>query len=349
MVHTVYEVADLAGVSIATVSRVIHGSRLVHPDTRDRVLAVIKETGFVPDGSAQGLSRRRKDVVGLVALDRGGDEIDIETTSPLFMDELVHAVEAVLRRTEFSLLLTLGPAGEAFRQRVWSLSGKVDGLLLAEEVMPADGMAALARRIPVVVVSGRRQQADMDVVAVDNRGGVRALASHLVGEHGYRRIGFVAGPDDSPDARERLAEFRHAVAGHEGCLVDPVLTGDFSEASGSAAARALLGRRPLPDAVACANDQMAVGVLRQFHEAGVAVPVTGFDDIYAARLVRPELTTVRQPFRSLGRSATERLLARIDDRALPALTEILPTTLIVRASCGCGAAEHLGEGLGAPP
>jgi LacI family transcriptional regulator len=329
---TVYEVADLAGVSIATVSRVIHGSRLVHPDTRDRVLAIIEEVGFVPDASAQGLSRRRKDVVGLVALDRGGDEIDIETTSPLFHDELVHSVEAVLRGTDLSLLLTLGRAGEGFQRRIWSLSGKVDGLLLTEEIMPADRLLALARRIPVVVIAGQRREAGLDVVAVDNRSGVRALASHLIKEHDYRRICFVAGPEDSPDAGERLAEFRRAAAGR---MLDPVLTGDFSEASGSAAARVLLRQHPRPDVVACANDQMAIGVLRQFQQARVNVPVTGFDDIYAARLVRPGLTTVRQPLRSLGRAAARRLLARIDDRALPALTQVLPTTLVLRASCGC--------------
>jgi DNA-binding LacI/PurR family transcriptional regulator len=91
-VSTVYEVADRAGVSTATVSRVIHGSNLVHPDTRERVLAVIEELGYVPDGSAQGLSRRRKDIIGLAALERGVTEVGIEKNSPLFMDELVHAV-----------------------------------------------------------------------------------------------------------------------------------------------------------------------------------------------------------------------------------------------------------------
>jgi LacI family transcriptional regulator len=135
-VSTVYEVADRAGVSTATVSRVIHGSNLVHPDTRERVLAVIEELGYVPDGSAQGLSRRRKDIIGLAALERGVTEVGIEKTSPLFMDELVHAVESVLRGTDCSLLLTFGPAGEPFQRRIRSLSGKVDGLLVAEEVMP---------------------------------------------------------------------------------------------------------------------------------------------------------------------------------------------------------------------
>ena len=110
---TVYEVANLAGVSTATVSRVVHGSNLVHPDTRERVLAVIEELGYVPDGSAQGLSRRRKDIIGLAGLERGVTEVGIEKTGPLFMDELVHAVEAVLRGTECSLLLTFGRARRA--------------------------------------------------------------------------------------------------------------------------------------------------------------------------------------------------------------------------------------------
>ena len=97
---TVYDVARLAGVSTATVSRVVRGSDLVHPETRQRVLVVIEQLGFVPDGSAQGLSRRRKDIIGLVALERGLDEIDIEHNSLLFVDQIVHAAEAVLRPSE---------------------------------------------------------------------------------------------------------------------------------------------------------------------------------------------------------------------------------------------------------
>ena len=336
---TVYEVADRAGVSTATVSRVIHGSNLVHPDTRERVLAVIEELGYVPDGSAQGLSRRRKDIIGLAALERGVTEVGIEKNSPLFMDELVHAVESVLRGTDCSLLLTFGPAGEPFQRRIRSLSGKVNGLLVAEEVMPPGQLRALARRIPVVAIAGRRDETELDVVAVDNAAGMRALARHLIGGHGYRRLGFLAGPADSPDARERLEVFRQAVAEHPGCVLDPVLEGDFSEASGAAAARTLRTLNPAPEVVACANDQMAIGVLLQLQESGAAIPgdmaVTGFDDIYASRVVAPPLTTVGQPFRELGHRAAQRLRARIEDRDLPALTEILPTRCVIRASCGC--------------
>jgi LacI family transcriptional regulator len=247
----------------------------------------------------------------------------------------------VLRGTDCSLLLTFGQAGEPFQRRIRSVSGKVDGLLVAEEVMPPGQLRALARRIPVVAIAGRRDETELDVVAVDNAAGVRALAAHLIEDHGYRRLGFLAGPADSPDARERLEAFRHAIAQHPGCVLDPVLEGDFSEASGAAAARTLLALRPAPEVVACANDQMAIGVLLQLQESGAAIPgdmaVTGFDDIYASRVVTPALTTVGQPFRELGHRAAQRLRARIEDRELPVLTEILPTQCAIRASCGCPA------------
>ncbi|HUY45448.1 MAG TPA: substrate-binding domain-containing protein [Streptosporangiaceae bacterium] len=168
--------------------------------------------------------------------------------------------------------------------------------------------------------AGRRAETELDVVAVDNAAGIRALAAHLLADHGYRRVGFLAGPADSPDARERLAAFRQAVGEHPGCTLDPVLEGDFSEASGSTAARALLELRPRPQAVACANDQMAIGMLLQLQDSGVRVPgdiaVTGFDDIYASRVVAPPLTTVGQPLRELGRRAAQRLRARTLRREL---------------------------------
>jgi LacI family transcriptional regulator len=339
---TVYDVARLAGVSTATVSRVVRGSDLVHPETRQRVIEVIEQLGFVPDGSAQGLSRRRKDIIGLVALERGLDEIDIERSSLLFVDQITHAVEAVLRGSECSLLLSFGRSGEQFQRRVRSLSGKVDGLLMAEEVMPADQLHALAWRVPIVLIvliAGPRTERELDVVAVDNASGIRSLVAHLTGAHRYRRLCFVSGPRDSPDARDRLEAFSQMIRDTPGCADDPVIYGDFSEASGSAAARVLLSRPSLPEAVACANDQMAIGVLRELQQAGIQVPgevaVSGFDDIYPSQMVDPPLTTVSQPLRELGTLAAERLLARIDGGLLPRLAEVLPTELVIRASCGC--------------
>jgi LacI family transcriptional regulator len=347
---TMYDVARVAGVSTATVSRVVRGSALVNTDTRDRVSAVISALGYVPDGYAQGLSNRRKDVIGLVGLERGIAETGVERTSLLFIDQVVHAAESVLRGTSFSLMLTFGSRGGEFEGRVRSLTGKVDGLLVVEHVMAAGELRVLAGRIPVVVIAGRREEAGLDVFTADNRAGMTALVRHLVVDHRYRRLSFVAGPRDAPDARERLAAFEAAVLAGRDSTVDQVICGDFSEGSGTAAARVLLdraGRRSVPDAVVCANDQMAIGVLREFQRAGLRIPgdvaVTGFDDIYPAGLVDPPLTTVSQPIRELGARAAGRLLARIAEPGLPPRAQVLGTTVFFRASCGCRPGQNAGQ------
>ena len=351
---TIYDVARVAGVSTATVSRVLRGSGLVHPDTRQRVLAVIESLGFVPDASARGLTRGRKDIIGLVGLDRGADEIDIERSSLLFVDHIVHAAETVLRGTEYSLLLTFGSRGEQFEKRVRALAGQADGLLIAEEVLDQGELRALASQIPVVLIAGSRDQTEADVFLGDNIGGMTALARHLTGEHGYRRLCFVAGPKDAPDAAERYSAFEQAVAATPGSGIDQVVHGDFSEDSGIAAARILLGRSSLPQAVVCANDQMAIGAVRELQRAGVSIPadvaVTGFDDVYPSRVVEPPLTTVSQPFRDLGSRATRRLLNRVKNPALAPRAEVLPTQVVIRASCGCQPQkQRLGQVKAASP
>ena len=336
---TIYDVARVAGVSTATVSRVLGGSDRVHPSTRQRVLAVIESLGYVPDASARGLTRRRKNIIGLVGLERGADEIDIERTSLLFVDHIVHAAEAVLRGTEYSLLLTFGSRGELFEKRVRSLAGQVDGVLIAEEVLDNGELRALAGQLPVVVIAGRRDQTTTDVFLGDNIGGMSAVTRHLTDQHQYHRLCFVAGPKDAPDAAERRLAFEQTVAASPGAGIAAVIQGDFAEDSGIAAARVLLGRRSLPQAVVCANDQMAIGVIRELQRAAVRVPadvaVTGFDDVHASRVIDPPLTTVSQPFRDLGSRATHRLLARIDEPTLTPAVEVLPTQVVIRASCGC--------------
>jgi LacI family transcriptional regulator len=338
-VTTIYDVARVAGVSTATVSRVLRGSELVREDTRQRVLGVIAELDFVPDASARGLTRGRKDIIALAGLVRATDELDVERSSLLFIDHIVHAAEQALRGTDYSLLLTFGSRGEHFEQRVRAIAGKADGLLIAEEVLDRGDLRALAAQLPVVVIAGRRDQAVTDVYLSDNASGMTALTGHLTRHHGYHRLCFVAGPKDAPDAQARYSAFEQAVAGSPGSSIDQVIHGDFSEDSGIAAARILLGRTALPQAVACANDQMAIGVLRVLQRAGIRVPadvaVTGFDDVYPSRVTDPPLTTVSQPFNDLGGRAAVRLLARIDDPALAPVTEVLPTQLVIRASCGC--------------
>ena len=340
---TVYDVARLAGVSTATVSRVVHGRDRVREATRIRVRQAIEELGYVPDGAAQSLSRRRKDVIGLVCKER---EVDyaLENAGLLYYDQVLRGVEEHIRAHDWSLLITFMQAddmGEPDVPRLNALAGKVDGILLGEGFVASHYIERLAARIPVVVIAGAPGEQAADVVAADNFSGSAAIVTHLIADHGKRRLFHVDGPVDAPDAIERRLALHHVLRDNPQCRLIGSLHGIFSVRSGEQAGEELLARHrgAMPDAVVCANDQMAIGVLRAFGSAGVRVPdevaVVGFDDIYPASLFDPPLTSVDQPVRMLGERACARLLDRIADPALQPAVELLPTELVLRASCGC--------------
>jgi LacI family transcriptional regulator len=353
---TLYDVAQRAGVSIATVSRVLHAQDRVRENTRTRVRAAIDELGYVPDAAAQSLARNRKDIIGLVYVER--DELkpyrhDLESMSLLFYDEVMRGVESRLRNDSWSLLITyLGEEetlGAGLRDdapvlpRLLALSGKVDGLLIGEGVVSPQYLARLARRLPVVVIAGDPDQRDADVVSADNWSGTYTLVEHLVAVHGHRRLFLVDGPATSPDAEVRRRAMQAVIDAYPGTVLTGRSHGRFSARSGEEAAQQLLAAADtdglLPDAIVCANDQMATGVLRWLKLAGVKVPddvaVVGFDDIFPASLCDPPLTTVRQPIRQIGERACERLIDRIANPGLSPRIELLPTELVLRSSCGC--------------
>jgi len=343
-VVTLYDVARLAGVSTATVSRVVHGQDRVRDSTRARVQQVIEELGYVPDGAAQSLSRRRKNVIGLVCVERQSprQQYDIESMSLLFYDEILRGVEARIRHHHWSLLITyLHEASDPDLPRLLSLSGQVDGLLIGEGVVPSTFLKRLAKRLPVVVIAGSPGERAADVVTADNRSGSAALVAHLMEEHGRRRLYHVDGPPTAPDAMQRRIALNELVAAQPDCQLVGSYQGYFSVGSGVEAGEKLLAARrdALPDAVVCANDQMAIGVLQAFAKAGVRVPeqmaVVGFDDIFPGSLYDPPLTTVHQPMRLLGERACTRLLSRIARPSLRPKVELLPTELVLRSSCGC--------------
>src|SRR5579859_1717216 len=250
---TLYDVASRAGVSTATVSRVVHGLDRVKDSTRARVLEVIEQLGYVPDSAAQSLSRRRKDVIGLVCLERTAprQQYDIESMSLLFYDEILRGVEATIRYQDWSLLITYLEESETPDfARLLSLSGKVDGLLLGEGIVPSQLLAKLAERLPVVVIAGNPRERAADVVTADNRAGSAALATHLIEEHGRRRLYYVDGPVTAPDAMERRRALTQVVRDSPGCELVGSCEGQFSVASGEDAGQQLLADgEPLPDAV----------------------------------------------------------------------------------------------------
>ncbi|WP_413602977.1 LacI family DNA-binding transcriptional regulator [Curtobacterium sp. Curtsp57] len=353
---TVYDVASAAGVSIATVSRVLRTPDAVREGTRDRVQAAIRALGYVPSGNARALAGRRTGVIGLllpgfdvVADERPGLVTDggvrvvddrRHVTQPfasnLYFDEVLRGAETEAWQRGLALMVAAG-RGPSRDVIVNDVAGRVDGLAVLAQTVPDDLLEHVARRIPVVMLADDRRSHGFDSVSVDNAAGMRTLASHVIGRLGIRSIAYVAGPIDSPDDMERAAGFAAALADH-GVDASSVRTvhGDF----GRVRARELVG--PLladgvPRAIVCSNDQSALGVLDGLLAAGVRVPedvvVTGFDGIDAGRFSSPRLTTVHQPMGALGRAAVAAIVDRLDSPAGPPRSMRLPVEVLLRESC----------------
>jgi LacI family transcriptional regulator len=339
---TLYDVARTANVSIATVSRVVNGLDGVRLTTRQRVLDAIEALGYVPDGAAQSLAQRRKEVIGLVAVESRGPETDIEREGFLFIEEVLRGVERPLGELGWSVLISLlrGAGVAGAYQRMQKISAKVDGMIIAEGLADPAQLAQLAKRVPIALVAAYPQGIEADAFGVDNHSGMTAEVRHLIERHGSRRLFYITGPSDAPDARERHRAFLDAVAAHPGAAVAGTFEGWFAAISGQQAVRELLTwpRRDLPDAIVCGNDQTAIGAMRELQAAGIRVPadigVVGFDDMHLSSMLAPPLTTVRQPMRQLGERACSRLLQRIADPSLPPEAVRLPAELIIRESCG---------------
>ena len=340
---TLYDVAREAGVSTATVSRVVHGHDRVRSSTRQRVLEVIEALGYVPDSAAQSMARKRKEVIGLVAIEGRGPDTDIEQEGLLFIEEVLRGVEAPLSQVGWSVLISILRSADRPDAYRWlqKISAKVDGILISEGIVPSEQLARLAARIPITLIAGSPDEPYADVVDADNRAGTRALVRHMVERHGRTRLFYIAGPSEAPDARERRSVFEQTLAGYQGVRLEGCFEGRFAAVSGQLAVRGLLAarHRELPDAIVCGNDQMAIGAMRELHTAGIRVPtdiaVAGFDDMHLGALLAPTLTTVRQPMRLLGERACAMLLDRIAEPTRPRRVERLTTTLVVRESCGC--------------
>lgn len=338
---TIYDVARRAGVSIASVSRVLNSQGSPRPETRERVLRAVRELGFVPDGAARALSNRLKEVVGVV-FRRGGEAIfEDEDESLLFTDVINRGIEVAAQHRGYDVLMSSLPLHDQRAEaRLSALAGKSDGLILHDRMLSAAGIARLARRVPIVTLAGVPAPAAVNV-RTDNEAGMQAIVRHLVADHGYRSIAYLSGHTDSPDniARARAFELEADAAGAEICT-GPAWEGNYSASGGAKAVTALLtaGVR-MPRAIACANDQTALGVIYALAEHGLEVPrdvaVTGFDDIPVARHLHPPLTTGRQPIWQLGATAFDVLFSLLSGERPAAPEIVLPIELIIRGSCGC--------------
>ena len=346
---TIYDVARAAGVSIASVSRVLNGQRNPRQETKERVLAAVAELGFVPDGAARALSVRLKEVVGVIVrrpwptADMDEDLFADEADSLQYPDLINRGIEAAAQRRGFDLLIrSVGITEHDPGGRTLALARKSDGLILHDRVLEPDQMDRLSRQLPIVTLAGYATPTTANVHG-DNRSGMRALARHLLRDHGYATLGYLCGYADSPDSIERQEVLAaEAAAAGAGLECGPEWQGYYFASGGAQVISQLLAAgRELPRAIVCANDQTALGVMSALRKHGIGVPgqvaVTGFDDIPLARHLRTPLTTVRQPIKQLGTTAFDVLYSMLNREPLAARDILLPTELIRRESCGCPA------------
>jgi LacI family transcriptional regulator len=340
---TIYEVAEAAGVSIASVSRVMHGQGGVSAQTRERIEGVIERSGYVVNGAARGLAQRRVGVLGFVFCDLDEAEPPGSAVTSFYSHEVTRGAERAARQVGDAVLLAATHSASD-RKRVLGLAAKVDGLAVMAGSLSTPDLRLLSDRLPVVSFAAGRPSHELDSICIQNLQGAREATRHLLG-HGYTDIAFVAGPSRSAESRSRFNGYRHALA-DEGIEAPdrPQLRGDFTEEGGArAVAKLLSSTKKAPRALVVGNDQMAVGAIAALGRHGLRVPddvaLTGFDDIPLAQHVHPTLTTVRQPLRQIGEECSRLLLRRIDDADARIASVVLPTTLVARKSCGCAGAD----------
>ncbi len=331
---TIEDVARLARVSTATVSRALHEPGKVSADTATRVHRAVADIGYTLNIAAQTLRQRRSNALLVVVPDIGNT----------FYGEVLAGIEAAAHAAGQTILIAdsaQDPARET-AYLAWLRNGRADGVFLmgrpevdwsAVAPLPETGLR------PVVMISEPAGAPGTPLVSIDHQNGAMDITAHLTAL-GHRRVAHVTGPDTTGLRSLRLNGWRAALA-DAGLPADPglVIPGDFTANSGARAAEALLALTPRPTAVFCANDEMAMGLIGALARKGVRVPqdisVAGFDDIQFAACFVPALTTVRQPRRAMGQAAValmHRLLGRDGADQTAPIQQILPHDLVLRDS-----------------
>ena len=327
---TLEAVAARAGVSRATVSRVVNGSTKVTPEVVAVVTRAIADLNYVPNRAARSLASRRTQVIALVVP---------ESTAKVFADpffaSIVQGVALSLADTEYTLNMVISSETNPDKTRRYLMGGNVDGALVVSHHSGDHSYAQLGSTLPIVF-GGRpvsASQHESYFVDVDNVAGSAGAAEHLIAQ-GRRNIALITGPQDMPAGLDRFTGWRDALQAH-GLDTSLVEYGDFSPYSGMEAMRRLLATgRPI-DGLFAANDQMAAGAYSAIHEAGLDIPgdiaVVGFDDDNFGLTATPPLTTVHQPSIGLGEAMAQVLVRRLAGEPVERVT-LLPTELVVRQS-----------------
>lgn len=335
---TLEQIAELAGVSRSTVSRVVNDQPNVRERVREQVLQVIRDTGYQPHAAARSLVTRRTRIIALVI----PEAVTTLFATPFFA-YFMSGVTETCNAHRYHLMLSLSSAATGQREMYQRVvrSGHVDGVIVASTRIDDPIIPMFLRDDVPFVHVGRHSDEQVNYVDVDNLAASRMAVEHLI-RLGHQRIATITGPLNMVSGEDRLKGYAQALKAHRMAMDESlVVEGDYTEGSGKAVMQQLLLLKPTPTAVFAASDAMAVGALKALREADLSVPhdvaLVGYDDIPLASAVEPALTTVRQPMERLGSLAADLLLSRLENsqgEAAPANRIILPGQLVVRDSCG---------------
>ncbi len=327
---TMRDVAKKAGVSVATVSRVLNDSDLVVAKTEDRIKKIAKELNYIPSASARSLSLRKTETIGLLLPDIYGD----------FFSEIIRGADSTARNRKHHLIVSSAHNNaEELDAAVRTLSGRVDGMIIMSPHLESSTyLRSVLKAMPAVILGSSIDIGTADYITIDNAGGAKQVVNHLL-RQGHKRIAIIRGEKDNVDAEERLKGFCEAMRQSANQVSDDdIVAGDFTEESGYNAAKQILASKVRPTAVFASNDSMAIGVLRKFREERIGVPreiaVAGFDDIIISSYVHPSLTTVHVDISQMGILSVISLLTTLDGERSPnsERRHVLPADLVIRES-----------------
>ncbi len=325
---TIKSVAKLAGVSIATVSRVQNGVGTVAPATRKKVLSAIQQLNYVPNRVGQALQGRRHAALGIVFPDFSGPYYSGVMLG--FENQAVTAGYSVLvlathRRPESTRLIT-------------ELSSRVDGMVIMDRTVENQTISAIAKSDLPIVLLARPSLSDIPSIQSENEEAARQLMYHLITVHGYRKFTFLGDPQFSFDVTERFAVVNKVAVEFHLPQIKLIPCG-YRQQDGYYATQKLCATT-LPQCLICANDEIAFGAYQALREQNLHIPsdiaVTGWDDIPTSDLIAPPLTSVQQPTQKLGDLAAVELIQMIENSTTRATNILLPSALVLRHSCGCG-------------
>jgi LacI family transcriptional regulator len=322
------DIAKLANVSVTTASYALNNRPEVSEETKKRVLDIARKYNYKPSGIARDLKMKKTETIGLILSNLAGP----------FYAEIINGIEEITFSNGYNLVVCSSYGGKNSTAVRYLKEKRTDGiLLLTSDIEDEIILESANHNFPIVLLDRELKGDYIWSATVDNEKGAYKAVEHLI-KLGYTNIGYFSGPNISLDNKQRYEGYKKALDTNRLKLKNEwVVHGQFTRSGGYRAAQALIAKKSFPEAIFCANDEMAIGAIEAFRDAGIKVPdqiaIVGFDDIELASYITPSLTTVKHPKYLLGSTATHMLIQALkNDFNISNIK--LDTQLIIRESCG---------------